>query len=44
MLILGAVIITSGIFVILWSIKLWSVMRKFSENEKIAEAEWSEKE
>ena len=44
LLILGAVIITSGIFVILWSIKLWSVMRKFSENEKIAEAEWSEKE
>lgn len=34
LLILGAVIITSGIFVILWSIKLWSVMRKFSENEK----------
>ena len=44
LLILGAVIITSGFFVILWSIKVWSVMRKFSENEKIAEAEWSEKE
>ena len=43
LLVLGVIVITSGVFVILWSIKLWSVMRSFKKEEKIAEAEWSEK-
>lgn len=43
LLVLGVIVITSGVFVILWSIKLWSVMRSFNKEEKIAEAEWSEK-
>ena len=44
LLILGVIVITSGVFVILWSIKLWSIMKKIGKEEKIAEAEWSEKQ
>lgn len=44
LLILGVIVITSGVFVILWSIKLWSIMKKIGKDEKIAEAEWSEKQ
>ena len=43
LLVLGVIVITSGVFVILWSSKLWAVMRSFKKEEKIAEAEWSEK-
>lgn len=44
LLILGVIVITIGVFVILWSIKLWSIMKKIGKEEKIAEAEWSEKQ
>lgn len=44
LLILGVIVITSGVFVILWSIKLWSIMKKIGKEEKIAEAEWREKQ
>ena len=43
LLVIGVVLITSGIFVIGWSVKLWSVVRHYSEGVKVAEAEWSEK-
>lgn len=44
LLILGVIVITSGVFVVLWSIKLWSIMNKIVKEEKVAEAEWSEKQ
>ena len=44
LLVVGVVLITSGIFVVAWAIKLSLVIRKYSGREKVAEAEWSEKE
>ncbi len=43
LLVIGVVLITSGVFVVGWAIKLWSVVRKYSASEKVAEAEWTEK-
>lgn len=44
LLVVGVVLITSGIFVVAWAIKLSLVVKEYSRREKIAEAEWSEKE